>query len=124
MRGLSAAYAERGEQAARKRGLLCSSCTVRGERNGCGGRQVNHPTPYKAVTLTTGLMHRSKKHCFHSRIKNTEARLVISIALAAAGVSSITRPRTNGPLPLIVTSTLFPFFLFVTRTRVPYGKFL
>src|SRR5262249_36113571 len=43
-------------------------------------------------------------------------------ALAAAGVRSMTRPRTNGPRSLIRTTTLRPLLLFVTRTRVPNGS--
>jgi hypothetical protein len=50
----------------------------------------------------------------YSLITDTEARLPIPIALAAAGVRSITRPRTNGPRSLIVTSTLLPLFLLIT----------
>src|SRR5215468_5324248 len=43
-------------------------------------------------------------------------------ALAAAGVTSITRPRTNGPLSLISTTTDRPFRRLVTRTLVPNGS--
>ena len=41
---------------------------------------------------------------------------------AAAGVTSITRPRLNGPRSLMVTITERPFFLLVTRTLVPKGN--
>src|SRR5206468_3505288 len=44
------------------------------------------------------------------------------IARAAAGVRSITRPRTNGPRSLIRTITDWPLRRFVTRTRVPNGR--
>jgi hypothetical protein len=40
-------------------------------------------------------------------------------ARAAAGVTSIPRPRTKGPRSLIVTTTERRLFLFVTRTLVP-----
>ena len=43
-------------------------------------------------------------------------------ARAAAGVTSITRPRTNGPRSLIRTTTEWPLRLLVTRTLVPNGN--
>jgi len=44
------------------------------------------------------------------------------MARAAAGVRSMTRPRTNGPLSLMVTRTDLPLLLLVTRAREPHGK--
>ena len=44
------------------------------------------------------------------------------IARAAAGVISITRPRTKGPRSLIRTTIERPVRRFVTRTRVPNGN--
>jgi hypothetical protein len=41
------------------------------------------------------------------------------IARAAAGVRSMTRPGTNGPLSLMVTRTDLPLRLLVTRAREP-----
>src|SRR5207245_10705727 len=38
---------------------------------------------------------------------------------AAAGVRSITRPRTKGPRSLMVTTTERPLLRLVTRTLVP-----
>jgi len=58
----------------------------------------------------------------YSLARETSARSPAAIARAAAGVRSITRPRTNGPLSLIVTTTDLPFFRFVTRTRDPHGR--
>ena len=46
------------------------------------------------------------------------------MARAPAGVRSITRPRTNGPLSVIVTTTLRPLVRLVTRTRLPKGSVL
>ena len=42
--------------------------------------------------------------------------------LAAAGLKSIIRPRTNGPRSLMVTTTKRPLLLFVTFTFVPNGR--
>jgi hypothetical protein len=41
---------------------------------------------------------------------------------AAAGVTSITRPRTKGPRSLMVTMTERPLRLFVTFTLLPSGS--
>jgi hypothetical protein len=41
---------------------------------------------------------------------------------AAAGVTSITRPRTKGPRSLMVTTTERPLLLFVTFTLLPKGS--
>src|SRR5262249_41445287 len=41
---------------------------------------------------------------------------------AAAGVTSMTRPRTKGPRSLMVTITERPLLLFVTFTLVPNGS--
>ena len=43
-------------------------------------------------------------------------------ARAAAGVTSITRPRVNGPRSLIRTTIERPFWVFVTRIIVPNGS--
>jgi hypothetical protein len=43
-------------------------------------------------------------------------------ARAAAGVTSITRPRVNGPRSLIRTTVERPFWVFVTRIIVPNGS--
>jgi hypothetical protein len=43
-------------------------------------------------------------------------------ARAAAGVTSITRPRVNGPRSLIRTTIKRPFWVFVTLTIVPNGS--
>src|SRR5437868_694550 len=45
-------------------------------------------------------------------------------ARAAAGVRSITRPRTKGPRSLMVTTTERPLLRLVTRTLVPNGRLL
>lgn len=41
---------------------------------------------------------------------------------AAAGVTSMTRPRPNGPRSLIRTTTDRPFFELMMRTIVPNGS--
>src|SRR6188768_2968272 len=55
-------------------------------------------------------------------VTSTGARPLKPSACAAAGVSSIMRPRTNGPRSLIRTVTLRPFRLLVTLTFVPNGS--
>ena len=54
----------------------------------------------------------------------TGARPEKPSARAAADVTSITRPRTNGPRSLIRTTTERPLRLWVTRTSVPNGRVL
>jgi hypothetical protein len=49
----------------------------------------------------------------------TWAKSLMPIARAAAGVRSMTRPGTNGPLSLMVTRTDLPLRLLVTRAREP-----
>ena len=44
--------------------------------------------------------------------------------LKAERVRSIMRRFTKGPLSLILTITLLPFYKFVTLTLVPKGNFL
>ena len=48
----------------------------------------------------------------------------LAIALKADLDRSITRPLTYGPLSLTLTTTLFPFFTFVTLSIEPNGNFL
>src|SRR5262245_3662349 len=43
-------------------------------------------------------------------------------ARAPAGVTSITRPATNGPRSVIVTTTDCPLLVLVTRTLLPKGR--
>ena len=52
----------------------------------------------------------------------TGARPEKPSARAAAGVTSMTRPRMNGPRSLMRTTTDFPLCLLVTRTSVPNGS--
>ena len=58
----------------------------------------------------------------HCLLTDTAASPEKPSARAAAGVTSMTRPPTYGPRSLIVTVTLLPFFLLVTRTLVPHGS--
>jgi hypothetical protein len=53
---------------------------------------------------------------------DTFARPDIPRARAAAGVRSITRPRTNGPRSFMRTKAARPFSLLVTATTVPNGR--
>ena len=57
-------------------------------------------------------------------ITGTTPAFIISNSFAAATDRSIIQPGPNGPLSVISTSTVFPFFLFVTRTTVPNGNVL
>jgi len=58
----------------------------------------------------------------YSPATETCVRAPMPIARAAAGVRSMTRPRTNGPLSLMVTRTDLPLLRLVTRAREPHGN--
>src|ERR1700675_4979192 len=55
-------------------------------------------------------------------VSETGARPLTPITRAAAGLKSITRPRTNGPRSVIRTTTARPFRLLTTVTLVPNGR--
>ena len=58
----------------------------------------------------------------YHRDKETGASPANPSAFAAAGETSITRPRTNGPRSEIRTTTLRPLFRLVIFTRDPDGN--
>lgn len=60
--------------------------------------------------------------CHRITSRLTAASPLNASARAPANVRSITRPRTNGPLSVIVTTAERPLCLLVTRTLVPNGN--
>src|SRR5262252_7290601 len=64
----------------------------------------DHARPYLTTDRATGARPEKPSSC------------------AAAGVTSMTRPRTKGPRSLIRTTTERPLRRLVTRTCVPNGR--
>lgn len=97
---------------------LCRPCFV---------PAINSATTFPALSLD---YHKAPPHSGGSRraelayplVNETRVSPEKPNARAAAGLTSMMPPRTNGPRSEIRTTTLRPFFKLVTRTCVPNGR--
>ena len=104
-----------------------TASTFAGEQILEGGPQVGREPTGSGVQAACLRIMSPSNHL--ARERHSQARLTTTFvspekpsSRAAAGVTSIIRPRTKGPRSVIVTATERPFFLFVTSTLVPNGR--
>ena len=97
-------------------GALGRVVEIEGIRLGAASERVAANSSRQEVVATSS---RLAIACYLSTLRVTCVSPEKPSARAAAGETSMIRPRTKGPRSLMVTTTERPLFLFVTRTLVP-----